>query len=62
MPGPRVFTDLANIQHARLINFDANDLRHSLRGRALARLAGCENIVSLAIYMTTSGIAGVQHE
>jgi TnpA family transposase len=59
MPGPRVFTNLANIQHARLIVFDANDLHHSLRGRNFTRRAHWDNIVSLAIHMTTSGIAGV---
>jgi hypothetical protein len=57
--GARVFTDLANIQHVRLTNVEANDVQHSLRGRNFARLAHCDNIVSVAIYMTTSGIAGV---
>jgi hypothetical protein len=49
VPGPRSSTNLANIQHVRLVNDDINNVHHAFRGRVLARLANGDNIVSLVI-------------
>jgi hypothetical protein len=42
-----------------MTNVEANDVQHSPRGRNFARLAHCDNIASLTIYMTTCDIAGI---
>jgi hypothetical protein len=49
VPGPRSRTNLANIQHVRLVNDDINNVHHAFRGRVLTRLANGDNIVSLVI-------------
>jgi hypothetical protein len=49
VPGSCSLTNLANIQHVRLVNDDINNVQHAFRGRVLARLANGDNIVSLVI-------------
>jgi hypothetical protein len=49
LPGPRLFTNLANVQHVRLLNDDINNVQHVFRDRVLARLANGDNIVSLVM-------------
>jgi hypothetical protein len=49
VPGRRSLTNLANIQHVRLVNDDINNVHHASRGRVLTRLANGDGVVSLAI-------------
>ena len=49
LPGPRIYTNAANIQHVRLANDDINNVQHVSHGRVLARLARGDSMVSLVI-------------
>jgi hypothetical protein len=49
LPGPRLLTNFANVQHVCLLNDDINNVQNVFRERVLARLANGDNIVSLVI-------------
>jgi hypothetical protein len=57
--GARVFTNLANIQHVRLTNVEANDVQHSVVF-SLVWLPATISYLWLS-NMTTSRYAGVKH-